>query len=115
MNAYDFFKPTKGKIIYLIMVGLIILILGIAAQDVRYCIRAPCDQSTSAIISQKIYPLVSFNFSYINTRAALAIKNLLNPSFSAGAAYLFISLIVGLLLHYSLICFIFYLHRLIVK
>jgi len=106
-----FFKLTKVKIIYLIAVGLMIIISGILAQRVIYCIRAPCPQSASTMIGQVIYSVLTFNRLFVNTGFAVKFKNLLEPVFSAGVSYLIFSFVISIILHYVLISLIIAIYR----
>lgn len=111
MGWKDFFKLTKIKIIYLVIIAIIIIISGILSQSVIECIRAPCNQLISTIISQKVYSIVTFGELFINTSFSLQIKNLLNQMFSAGTIYLILSLIISIILHYFLISIIIYFYN----
>ena len=106
MNWKEFFKLTKVKIIYLIVIVLILLISGNLAQNAIYCLQAPCNQSTSTIVSQKIYSIVTFNELFVNTKFALQFKNLLQPFLSANLSYLIFSFIISIVLHYIIISLI---------
>ena len=105
MGLKEFFKFTKTKIIYLIVIILIILISWVFANNVMVCIIGPCDQESSTIIGQNIYSIVTFNELFINTQIALKIKNLMRDlfGFSAGTTYRVLSLIISLIIHYILI------------
>jgi hypothetical protein len=116
MGWKEFFKLTKVKIIYLIVIAIVIIISGSLASNVMYCFIAPCNQKTSTIVGQKIYSVVTFNFnylggdlshdfSYINTHSAVKVKNFLRDTLhiSAGTAYRSISFIIGMIIHYFLI------------
>ncbi len=101
-----FFKLTKTKIIYLIAVGLMIIISGVLAQRVIYCIRAPCPQPAPTIIGQSIYNVLTFNRLFTNTGFAVSFKNLLEPILSASWSYLVFSFVISIILHYILISLI---------
>jgi len=114
----EFFKPTKIILVYLIVIGIAILVSGILADDVIYCDQAPCNEKPTTIIGQQIYSIISFNFEYINpdfsytnTQFALGIKNLLIPLIPAGEAYLLLSLIIGLIVHYLIICLVVHVYN----
>jgi len=102
----EFFKLTKTKTIYLVAIGLVIIVSGILAQRVIYCIRTPCPQFTSTIIGQVIYSVLTFNRLFVNTGFAVKFKNLLEPVFSASVSYLIFSFVISLILHYILISLI---------
>jgi hypothetical protein len=102
----EFFKLTKVKIIYLIIIALIIIISGILAQNVFYCIQAPCIQPLSTVIGRIFYSFVTFGELFINSNVALQFKNLLQPTFSAGTSYLIFSFAVSMIFHYLLISII---------
>jgi len=106
MCSKGFFKLTKTKVIYLIVIALILFISGSLAQHVIYCVVAPCPQFTSTIIAQKIYSIVTFNELFINTKFAVQFKNLMQPLMSAGSAYLILSFIISMIVHYLIISFI---------
>jgi hypothetical protein len=100
-----FFKFTKTKVVYLIVIALIILISGSFADNVIMCIQAPCPQESSSIFGQNIYSIVTFGKLFINTQFAVTIKNFMHATFgfSAGTAYKTLSFIISLILHYLLI------------
>ena len=106
MNVSEFLKITKGKVIYLGAIFLIILISGILASNTIQCIQAPCGQSLSSEISEKVYSFVSFNEFGLNTQFALTMKNALRPIISTGTTYFLLSLIISVILHYILISLI---------
>jgi hypothetical protein len=110
MNSIEFFKFTKTKWVYLIIIALIILISGIFANNVIYCIQAPCDQKSSTIMGQNIYSIVTFNELLINTQIAVKIKNFMGDLFgiSAGTTYRTLSFIISLIIHYIIISTILY-------
>ena len=108
---------NRIKLAYLLAMFVIILITGMLAQNVIYCIVPPCDQPASTLISQQIYSIASFNLEYINpdlsyvdTPVAVGIKNFVTDlsTASAGTVYLIISLIVGMIVHYLIITVIYY-------
>jgi hypothetical protein len=107
----EFFKLTKVKIIYLIIITLIIIISGILAQNIIYCIQAPCIQPLSTIMSQSFYSIFTFGELFINSDVALQFKNLLQPTFSAGTSYLIFSFVISIILHYLLISIIMRMYK----
>jgi hypothetical protein len=107
----EFFKLTKIKIIYLIIIAFIIIISGILSQNVIYCIQAPCIQPLSTTIGQSFYSVFTFGELFINSNVALQFKNLLQPTFSAGTSYLIFSFIISIILHYLLISIIMRMYK----
>ncbi|NCQ65937.1 MAG: hypothetical protein COZ34_00665 [Candidatus Pacebacteria bacterium CG_4_10_14_3_um_filter_34_15] len=109
MSCQNSLNVTKIKAILLTLIGTTIIVSGSAANNVMYCIQAPCPQNTSTIIGQIIYRILTFNELFINTQFAVGIKNLLQPIFSAGTTYLmfsfFISIVVWHLIISLLLCF----------
>jgi len=91
------------KAILLSLIGAAILVSGSLANKVMYCFMAPCPQSTSTLIGQIIYRILTFNELFINTQFAVGIKNLFQPVFSAGTTYLILSLVISIVVWYLLI------------
>lgn len=103
MLYQKFLKVTRMKAILIALVGVAILVSGSLADNVMYCFMAPCPQSTSTIIGQIIYRILTFDELFINTQFAVGIKNLLQPIFSAGTTYLMLSLVISIVVWYLLI------------
>lgn len=124
MDWKGFFKFTKVKIIYLIIIALIILISGLLEDQIMYCNVAPCPQKESTLVAQKINSIVTLDLEYINsdlsytnTHWALGIKNFMQDlfGFSAGTVYRSISFVIGMIIHYLLISVIMYIYELFKK
>lgn len=103
MPCQNFLNVTKIKAILLTLIGTTILVSGSLADNVMYCFMAPCSQSTSTIIGQIIYRILTFNELFINTQLAVGVKNLLQPIFSAGTTYLMLSFVISIVVWYLII------------
>ena len=114
----SFLKPTKGKIIFVIIIAIAIFAsLGLSENGIR-CIKAPCGP-TGSKVAQYIYSITTLDLkwidpslSYLNTAPMVSLKNLLRDSFgfSAGTTYNLVALIFGLFFYYLLACVVAYLY-----
>lgn len=106
MLCQNFLKISRAKKILLITIGIIIFASGSLADNVIYCIQAPCPQMATTVIGEKIYSVFTFNRLFINTQFALAIKNFFQPTLSAGTTYFILSFIISIIIWYLLISLI---------
>ncbi|MEQ1561524.1 MAG: hypothetical protein ABL899_02245 [Nitrospira sp.] len=107
------------KILIIASVAVAILLFGSLADNVVYCIKAPCPGNDSAMIAQDIYSKITFNGFFTNNHIAVGIKNFiqndLNMAVSAGTIYSTISFIITVAVWYILISIFFFLAKNLIK
>jgi hypothetical protein len=115
MSCRNFLNITRTKAILLTLVGTTILVSGSLADNVMYCIQAPCPQNTSTIIGQNIYLILTFNELFMNTRFTGGIEDFFRPVLSVGTSYLILSFVISIIVWYLLVSLLLCFYSLLLK